>query len=262
MQSRKIKAPFGWVGGKSRLAKDIIELFPKHTTYVEVFGGALSVLYAKEPSKVEVVNDINSDLINLHRAIRNNPQTLQMYLNQMLISREIFSDIKYRRLQSKNNIEKAAFYLFLITQSFGSKCEHFAMSKRGRKPKNIYRDYSVFSKRLKGVVIENLSFEDIIVMYDNDDTLFYLDPPYVATEHYYKNTGGFGINEHKKLANMLRNINGKFILSYNDCELVRELYRDFFIINSKEIKYSLNTKTNKRVREVFISNVQFKRNSR
>ena len=77
MQSTKIKAPFGWIGGKSKLAKDIIELIPKdHTTYVEVFGGALSVFYAKEKSKLEVVNHINSELINLHKAIRNNPETL------------------------------------------------------------------------------------------------------------------------------------------------------------------------------------------
>lgn len=66
MQSTKIKAPFGWIGGKSKFDKDIAkELDSNHTTYVEVFGGALSVLYAKEPSKLEVVNDINSNLVNL-----------------------------------------------------------------------------------------------------------------------------------------------------------------------------------------------------
>ena len=61
----KLKAPFGWVGGKSRLAKDIVDLIPSHSIYIEVFGGALSVLYAKKPSKLEVVNDINSELVNL-----------------------------------------------------------------------------------------------------------------------------------------------------------------------------------------------------
>lgn len=77
MQTTKIKAPFWWVGGKSKLAKDIVDLIPQdHRKYVEVFGGALSVLYAKEKSKLEVVNDINSELVNLHRAIRTNPQTL------------------------------------------------------------------------------------------------------------------------------------------------------------------------------------------
>ena len=262
MKATKLKAPFGWVGGKSKLAKDIVSLFPKHTTYVEVFGGALSVLYAKERSKVEVVNDINSELINLHKAIRNNPQSLLMYLNQLLISRELFYDIRDGRIKPRNNIERAAFYFYLITQSFGSKGDNFAMAKKGRKPKNIYKDYSKWSKRLKGVIIENMTFEKVITQYDSNETLFYLDPPYVSTEHYYKKTGGFGVAEHKKLADILAQIRGKFLLSYNDCDLVRELYKDFYIFNSKEIKYSLNIKANKRVREVFISNVQLKRDNR
>jgi len=255
MQTTKLKAPFGWVGGKSQLAKDIVALMPKHVTYIEVFGGALSVLYTKERSKVEIVNDINSKLINLHRTIRNNPHTLQIYLNRLLISRELFLDIKQGRLKPRNNIEKAAFYLFLITQSFGSKGEHFAMAKSGRKPKNIYKSYTKWSKRLKGVIIENMHFAKLITQYDSKDAFFYLDPPYVNTEHYYKNTGGFGAKEHNELAAILGNIKGKFLLSYNDCNLVRELYKDFNIIQSKEIRYSLNNKSKKRkVKEVFITN--------
>lgn len=254
MRTTKLKAPFGWVGGKSRLAKEIIGLIPEHTTYIEVFGGALSVLYAKERSKVEVINDINSDLINLHRAIRNNPKTLQMFLNQLFISRELFLDIKQGRLKPRNNIEKAAFYLYLLSQSFGSKGEHFAMAKSGRKPKDIYRSYGKWSQRLKRVVIENMHFAKLITQYDSGDNFFYLDPPYVATEHYYKNTGGFGIKEHKELAALLKNIKGKFLLSYNDCKLVRELYKDFNIISSSKIRYTLNVASRKKVKEVYILN--------
>lgn len=140
MQRTKLKAPFGWVGGKTQLARDIIDLIPQdHKTYIEVFGGAGSVLYQKEPSKLEVFNDINSELVNLHRAIRNNPQSLSIYLNDLLISREIFNDIKSKHLRGRNNIEKAAFYFYQLTQSFGSKGDNFAMAaKSGRKPKNIY----------------------------------------------------------------------------------------------------------------------------
>ena len=117
MQSTKLKAPFGWVGGKSKLATDIVSLIPhNHTTYVEVFGGALSVFYSKEKSKLEVVNDINSELINLHKSIRTNPQTLSFYLNQMLISREIFEDIRHKRISPRNNIEAAAFYLYQLVR--------------------------------------------------------------------------------------------------------------------------------------------------
>lgn len=259
MQRTTLKAPFGWVGGKSKLSRDIIGLIPEeHKLYVEVFGGAASVFYAKQRSKLEVLNDINSDLINLHRAIRNRPETLSFFLNEMLISREVFEGIKRRRWKARNKIEAAAFYLYQLTQSFGSKGDSFAMSaKSGRKPKDIYKSYSNWSKRLKGVTVENKSFQELIPLYDKEDAFFYVDPPYVSTEKYYKNTGGFGIKEHEELAELLSNVKGKFLLSYNDCNLVRELYKDFKIINSKEIDYTLGAnmhKKKKSVKEVFIMN--------
>jgi DNA adenine methylase len=259
MEYKKLKAPFGWVGGKSKLAPDIVKGIDwGHSTYVEVFGGAMSVLYAKPPSKLEVVNDINSNLVNLHRCIRTNPQSLSMYLNQMLISRELFDDIKHKRIKPRNKIEAAAFYLFTLTQSFGSKGDNFAMSaKSGRKPKDIYKSYSKWSNRLKGVTIENKSFEELIRLYDKPETLFYCDPPYVETESYYKDTGGFGLEEHELLADMLGKIKGKFLLSYNDCALVRELYKGYNIRSTKEIEYTLGKNRhgkNKSVSEVLISN--------
>lgn len=259
MQATKLKAPFGWVGGKSQLAKDIVDLIPQdHKIYIEVFGGALSVLYAKEKSKLEVVNDINSELVNLHRSIRTNPQTLSMYLNQLLVSREIFDDIKRKNMKPRNKIEAAAFYLYQLTHSFGSKGDNFAMNaKSGRAPKNLYKAYTKWSDRLKGVTVENKSFQELIPLYDKDEAFFYLDPPYVATESYYKNTGGFGIKEHEELAALLKALKGKFLLSYNDCDLVRELYKDFNIRTTKEIDYTLGKNRSgksKKVKEVFVTN--------
>ena len=259
MQRTKLKAPFGWVGGKTQLARDIIDLIPQdHKTYIEVFGGAGSVLYQKEPSKLEVFNDINSELINLHRAIRNNPQSLSIYLNDLLISREIFNDIKSKHLRGRNNIEKAAFYFYQLTQSFGSKGDNFAMAaKSGRKPKNIYRNFKTISERLKGVTIENMSFNKLVPLYDKDDAFFYVDPPYVSTESYYKNIGEFGIAEHEELAELLSNIKGKFLLSYNDSVVVRELYKGFNIQTTKQVSYGLGKNAqgkNKVVNELFITN--------
>lgn len=241
------------------MAKDIIDLIPQeHNIYIEVFGGAASVLYQKQPSKLEVLNDINSELINLHRAIRNNPQTLSMFLNDLFISREIFDDIRKRKIKPKNNIERAAFYYYQLTQSFRSKGDNFAMAaKSGRKPKNIYRDFKKISDRLKYVTIENMSFSKLIPLYDKEDAFFYIDPPYVSTESYYKNTGGFGIKEHEQLAELLSKVKGKFLLSYNDSVVVRELYKDFNIRSTKEIEYTLGKNMhgkNKSVREVFITN--------
>ena len=231
-------APFAWIGGKSKLAPRIVSLMPPHVKYVEVFGGALSVFYRKEPSKIEVVNDINGDLINLHRIIQTRPQSLSFYLNSMLKSREIFYGIKDGKLRPRNEIEAAAFYFYLINMSFSAKGEYYAMSK-GRGAKNIYKDFSVYSRRLKRASIENMSYEKLIKEYDDKDALFYLDPPYVGTESYYKTPKDFSMNDHRNLALILQSIKGKFILSYNDCEIVRELYAGFRF-EEAQINYCLN----------------------
>lgn len=260
MQNHKrILSPFGWVGGKSKLAKDIVNIIPPHSLYIEVFGGALSVLYAKPkylPVKRyrEVVNDINAELINLHRQIQSRPQTLQSYLQRMLISRDIFKGIKQGLYIPKNDIERAALYYYLITQSFGSKGDNFAMSAKTRGPKDIYKSFDTWSKRLRFVAIENMTFDKLIENYDTEDAFFYCDPPYVGTENYYKMPKGFNMDDHIKLRDMLSNIKGKFLVSYNDCEVVRDLYKDYIITETKKIKYSLSHTGTKTVKEVFITN--------
>ena len=251
--NKPLHAPFAWIGGKSKLAAQIIPLMAPHQKYIEVFGGALSVFYRKEPSKIEILNDINGELINLHRIIQTRPQSLNSCINGLLRSREIFYAIKHRTIKPSNKIEAAAFFYFQIAASFGAKGEHFAMPK-GRGAKNIYRDFRVYSRRLKRATIENLSYEKLIKEYDSEDSLFYLDPPYVGTENYYKTAGGFSKQDHQTLAEILRSIKGKFMLSYNDCELVRELYRGF---NMKELKisYSLNNAAErKNSKELLIMN--------
>ena len=210
-----------------------------------------------EYEHIQTVGDVDSPK-RTNLAVRNNPQTLSMFLNDLFISREIFDDIKKRKMKPKNNIEAAAFYFYQLTQSFGSKGDNFAMAtKSGRKPKNIYRDFKKISDRLKGVTIENMSFSKLIPLYDKEDAFFYIDPLYVSTESYYKNTGGFGLKEHEQLAELLSNVKGKFLLSYNDSVVVRELYKDFNIRSTKEIRYTLGANMHgkkKSVNEVFITN--------
>ena len=203
------------------------------------------------------MNDYNSDLINLHRAIRTNPQTLSLYLNNLFISRELFSDIKHNHLKPRNNIEKAAFFFYQLTQSFGSKGDNFAMSAKSRKPKNIYKEFSKWSKRLKFVTIENMDFEKLIKEYDREEAFFYCDPPYVETESYYKNKKTFGKDDHIRLFETLKNIKGKFLVSYNNHPFIKELYKDYKIILSNEIRYTLGSnvhRNKKEIREIFIMN--------
>lgn len=221
---KPLPAAFGWVGGKSKLARTIVSRLPTHTSYVEVFGGALSVLYAKPPSKIEVVNDINAELINLHTHIKSRPESLANYLRDMLVSRDLFNLIASGQYRPRNDIDRAAAYYYRLALSFGSMGGSFAMPK-SRKPKEIWRDFHKWSARLRHVTIEHMSFERLIKEYDRPETLFYCDPPYVGTESYYEIEGGFGLAEHTRLRDLLMGAKGRFVLSYNDCELVRELYR-------------------------------------
>lgn len=216
-----------WIGGKKLLRKDIINNFPPDIDrYIEVFGGAGWVLFGKEPHKLEVFNDIDSELINLYRCIKYHPEALQKELDYMLVSREQFYLSRDLRLKGLTDIQRAARYFYIIKVSFGGDMDGFGTTK-----KNLIKaiDYlSEVTERLKNVVIENKDFADLIKVYDRPNALFYCDPPYYKTEKYYNVE--FGMEQHRQLRDILSNIKGKFILSYNDCDLIRDLYKDFCLI--------------------------------
>ena len=99
----------------------------------------------------------------------------------------------------------------------------------GFKDVSVIKNLQEVHKRLAKVLVENKSFEKVIQDHDGESTLFYLDPPYHGTEGFYDIDGGFGEEQHRKLADMLRNVKGKWVLSYNDDTFIRELYRGFYI---------------------------------
>ena len=219
----------GWIGGKKLLRKAICDRFPdKISKYVEVFGGAGWVLFYREKhAGFEVYNDINSHLVSLFRCIKYHPEAVSDEMKYLLNSREIFGCFKNQEFSGLTDIQKAARFLYLIKASYGSKFGTY-----GARPRNIGRS-DVFKtktvqKRLESVVIENKSFEALIKQYDSPDTLFYCDPPYYGSEKYY-DTGDFVFNEsqHIALNRILSGIKGRFVLSYNDCPFIRELYGEF-----------------------------------
>lgn len=231
-----------WIGGKKLLRDKIIEQFPKDfSRYIEVFGGAGWVLFRKDQhAKFEVYNDRDNNLVNLYRCIKFHLEELQKELDLTVHSRELFFDYKEQvETRGLTDIQRAARYFLLIRESFGAKKSSFATQPTSL---NKYVEYlSEISKRLNSVVIENLDFEHLIKTYDRTDALFYLDPPYVDTEKYY--VGSFTKEDHERLCNTLKNIKGKFVLSYNDCEYVRKLYNDFNIIEVSRFN-NLSNKNN------------------
>lgn len=240
-----------WIGGKKALRQQITALFPESfDCYVEVFGGAGWVLFYKDcHAKKEVFNDLNSELINLYRCIKYHPEELQKQFEWNLLSRELFNQCRDMSLEHLTDIQRAARYFFLIKESFGSKMTSF---RTGAFDLQKSIDYLLeVQKRLKNVLIENLDFERLIQIYDRENTLFYLDPPYYGTERYYEEK--FSAGDHERLKSCLDTVNGKFILSYNDCPYIRALYRDYDLREVSRMN-SLSSENRTGYKELLIKN--------
>ena len=215
-----------WVGGKSQLAKRIISMFPEHIDrYVEVFGGGASVLFAKDShAPLEVYNDADSQLVNLFRCIKYHRGELQREIAGYINAREVFEDIRARiNIQGFTDIQRAAMFYIQIRISYGADGRTYGCNR-----KNISAEYLTdIEKRLSNVVIEHKDFENLIKVYDRPGALFYCDPPYHKTEKYYN--AEFLNSDHERLNACLKCIKGRFVLSYNDDDYIRNLYSDFDI---------------------------------
>jgi len=217
-----------WIGGKKSSRELIVSLFPLYyERYIEVFGGGGWVLFHKPPGNdFEVYNDFNGLLTNLYRCVREKPNELIDALYFVLNSREDFNIVKetLARDSPVSDVIRASYFYQLIRYSYASGLTSF-----GSQPHDMWSNFPLIEqahRRLSKVVVENKDFEKLIRQYDRPVSFFYADPPYFETEKYYKNVGedGFKKEDHIRLRDTLMGIEGKFLLSYNDCSFIRELY--------------------------------------
>lgn len=242
------------------MRSSILAEFPKETPkkYVEVFGGAGWILFSRERhAPLEVFNDIDGHLINLYRCIQHHCTELQRELrlgNDHLIpnSRELFLDyLTQLSERGLTDIQRAARYYYVIRTSYGADRRTFGCSKKPLD--STIERLPEIQKRLKDVVIERRNYDALIKTYGKEGTLFYLDPPYYNAESVYDSS--FGEQDHQKLRDLLGHIKSKFILSYNDTPVIRELYKQFSIL-AVDRGNSLANKVDsgRRYRELIIKN--------
>ena len=232
-----------WVGGKSKLAPEIVKQFPEHKTYVEVFGGAGWVLFRKEPSKVEVYNDLDGDLVNLFRVVKHRPSALVERLNLVLYSRESYKEFTQKwKERLPDEVDRAASFLYMLRSAFGAKPGGgWAYGKTSKTRTIVDLDFlKEVQERLRMVYIDCQSWEKVIKAFDSPDTLFYLDPPYWLGEKFYQHE--FTPESHVALRDRLSAIDGKFLLSYNDSKEIRKLYKGRKIRSTGPIHYCGNNK--------------------
>lgn len=251
------KSPLAWLGGKSQLADRIIDRMPAHTAYCEVFAGAAWVLFKKPESKVEIINDINSELVTLYRCVKHHLPELVQQFRWLLIARDEFDRFMNTPPDTLTDIQRAVRFFYLAKTSFGAKVVKptFGIAATGAPRLNLCRleeDLSEAHLRLSRVFIENRPFDQVIARFDKPGTLFYLDPPYWGCEDDYgKNL--FSRDDFARLASQLDQVKGKFILSLNDTPGVRETFANFRFEEVKT-RYSIGAKANKPVGEVLIRN--------
>lgn len=209
-----------YYGGKWKHAEKIISMFPEHKTFVDVFCGAASITLRKPRSKNEIINDVNSEIVSFFNILRDRNSELKTLLERTPYSRDEYLICRETSLdaleQARRTVVKAWFGIgdsidnetgFRVSLSQGG-------STTG--PWLTYVDYlHLYSNRLRGVIIENLDFAEVIERYDKPDTLFYLDPPYStelrSKKHAYR--FDFKFDDHERLFRVLDKIKGRWFLS-------------------------------------------------
>lgn len=216
-----------WMGGKRRLLDAIMQRMPEHTCYVEVFAGGAAVFFAKRPSEVEVINDINGELVNLYRVVQHHLEEFVRQFKWALSSRQVFEWEKAKAPVTMTDIQRAARFYYLQRQAFGGKVtgQTWGTATTDSPKLNLLRleeDLSQAHLRLSGVYVENLPWAQIVEKYDRPHTLFYCDPPYWETEGYGV---GFGLEEYTRMADLAGSIQGSMLVSVNDHPAMREAYK-------------------------------------
>lgn len=220
-----------WPGGKRRLLKHLIPIFESvpHQCYVEAFAGGAALLFAREPAKTEVLNDINGELIRLYRCVQHHLDELVRQFRWSLTSRAMFEWAQLQNTETLTDIQRAARFFYLQKLAFGGKVagQTFGYSTTSGARLNILRveeDLSQAHLRLARVVVEQSDWKTLIRRYDKPDTAFYFDPPYWQTTGYGQD---FGFDEYQALAESLASMSGKAVLSINDHPDMRRVFAQF-----------------------------------
>jgi len=249
-----------YMGGKSLLANKIIPKIPAHNCYVEVFAGAAWLLFKKDEasSEVEIINDINLDLITLYRVIKHHLEEFIRYFKWVLVSRDEFYRFRAENPETLTDIQRSVRFYYLLKLGYAARIKDpsFSIATTAKPRLNLLRieeELSAVHLRLSRVFIENSDYTKIFTRFDKPDTFFYVDPPYYGCEDYY-GKDIFSRDDFEKLKQVLTGIKGKFILSINDVEYVRKLFKGFKI-ETVQTSYSAGgANKKKKVNELLIMN--------
>lgn len=223
-KTRAVNSPLRWVGAKRRMVKWLLKMIPRHTTYVEVFGGVSWLLLSKKPSMLEIYNDVDDRLVNFYKVCRE-PEKVKQLINLLKFTPYSRTEFKQCLTPQGNVDEVEAARRFFVTQNqgFGGNGKSWGYNIKPSDNGNNRAVESFIDKqtcllpfyfRLKKVTIENNDFRKILSTFDSTLTFFYCDPPYYPSTrtdkgYRYEMTK----SDHSELIDLLLNIKGKCALS-------------------------------------------------
>ncbi len=230
---------FGWYGGKFSHLDWLLPLLPEAHHYCEPFAGSGAVLFNRKPSPVETYNDLDGEVVNFFKVLREHKKELLEMIALTPFSREEFA-LACEINSDLPEIERARrFYVrarqvrtgLAQTASIGrwANCKNTSRSgMSGVISRYIggIEKLEFIAERLLRVQIENRPAIEVIKLYDSETTLFYCDPPYIHSTRGDSNAYGFEMTDeqHIELAETLNNVKGKVAISNYDCELMNKLY--------------------------------------
>jgi len=214
---------FPYPGGKTPYWREIVKTFPSHHTYVEPFGGSAAVLLNKQPSYAEVFNDRDADIVHFFRVLREQRDRLVQWLQAVPYSRDVFeewADEYWAGERPEDDVERAGRWCYLRFSNFNAALDRRNGFKTGgerneaRSFRSAIANLDAVAKRLRQVTIENQDYRKVLDRYDREDTLFYLDPPYVDPNRNYYLQGSDEPFDHAALVDALRDVEGYWVCSY------------------------------------------------
>lgn len=234
MSNKVLKYP----GGKGNIVGELVKLIPEHKTYLEPYFGAGTLFFTKEPSKIETINDIDGDIINLFLVIQKHPKELAARVLATPYSRDIYNNANKKNVlksQDKNNIDRAMDLLIRCWMGFGNRgasCNvGFKTDVSGRESMYALWDWYKLpervietAERLRKVQIENRSAVQLIRAYNNEDTFMYLDPPYLFETRISGNqyTHEMTDKDHEELLDLILQSKANIMISGYDSELYND----------------------------------------
>lgn len=241
------KIAFNYFGGKFTWVDHIIKYFPDHIHFIDVFCGSLAITLNKEPSNIDTANDINSEVINFFRVLREQPDQLLQLLKLTPISREEYNICWTSTVNGISDLEKARRFYVRVRQSYcglgiqrKNKGWHMVktqsranMGETVSKWRNAIIKLEDVIDRLTSIQIENKDFRKLIFDIDYPGAFFYCDPPYPLdcrkSHNDYKYD--FKKSDHEDLAEILHSIKGKAMISgYRSSKTMMDLYKDWRLI--------------------------------